>query len=389
MPATPIANNWLPWVQTHGLPNLPPLSHGVRNLAATPPMPLPLVDQHLPMLDPPLAASYGVGHCSLDGAPNWISGSSGSGSSPFRQQNSGYQGLQHPDTVSPEQLHPQLPHALMSPGQDDMGVFSFSDSDGPLSGPHFAQPLIAVPSDRRYRQIFPGRRDSSGQCLGVDDAQQVKNEVPSRNFHQQSRHPLPSGPRQVRHSDVEYAGSHQLQHAEDGPEASHKPRPPTVLRSSASVPRKDHGTNKKGAHPRRPGAAPGSTKGNKALAPRGSVPPPAARQSGVATERQGNRWPIDRLVMEKIVATERNLDGKRPRDLKLSYKQIKAKYSRWEVSESTLRGIKRNYDLPKEHRERKPTWDDLHVSLSACWRRGLRPSVNTILSHVSFCFSLA
>lgn len=98
--------------------------------------------------------------------------------------------------------------------------------------------------------------------------------------------------------------------------------------------------------------------------------------------------------MERIVAKERNLDGKRPKDQRLSYKQIKTKYSRWEISESTLRGIKRNYDLPKEHRERRPTWDDKHVSeisdsllRSLLHELGLRLSISSIQFHSILSFS--
>ncbi|KAF3769524.1 hypothetical protein M406DRAFT_66015 [Cryphonectria parasitica EP155] len=83
---------------------------------------------------------------------------------------------------------------------------------------------------------------------------------------------------------------------------------------------------------------------------------------GVASAAQGNRWPIDRRLMEQIIAAERGVgvEGEYGRRVGLSYKAIKGKYDEWKSAESTLRGIKRCYQLPKEHRERKPTWGPEH-----------------------------
>ncbi|PSR80905.1 hypothetical protein BD289DRAFT_484693 [Coniella lustricola] len=94
---------------------------------------------------------------------------------------------------------------------------------------------------------------------------------------------------------------------------------------------------------------------------------------GKASAAQGNYWPIERSLMKRIVAAERGYlgfgydrgtggEGRRSSGPKpLTYRQIKDKYSRWQHKEPTLRGIARSFQRPKEHRERKPTWEAEHL----------------------------
>lgn len=351
-------------------------------------MPLPLVDSHHPTFGHSMGTPYSEDEFNM--ASNWTSGweSNFQDWSPFRQEI--HYGLPMIGTVSPDQLHPPSHQAMMS-SNDDVGFYTFSDSDGSLPDCHFQQlPAFPVSSVRRSKNTIPrqGTYDTSSHAAGdftygaPYDGQHGLNNHQQRE-QQQSRHPLPPG----RFRTAQQGGRVRSSgcRLDGGAAVQESPSVQPILRGNALLTSSNQSTTTMISRaPRRPDASagrhhaastaaspqPGGLPVHIATAGPSSSFPPGADQPGfvpigedrVASRAQGNVWPVARDLMERIVAAERNVDGRRSRDTQLTYKQIKAKYSRWKISESTLRGIKRVYDLPREHRERIPTWNDEHVS---------------------------
>lgn len=344
-------------------------------------------------------ASSSEGQDSFDSSQNWAStsSSSGPGSSPFRHAfNYAQRSI---GTVSVQQLHPELSQCLMPPAtDDDMGVFNFSDSDGSLPGTSF-QPIqpSSISYQTRAASQRQGNRMPSQDSSSHYQAQRRQQHAVSTKYQQQqgrqqqhqqqSRRPLPSGPRgsvssQSANGRPSGSDHHLDKRLSRGTQAFQKPEPLPILRSNGALQSKKHPTDK-ASIPRHVDAPPTSSRAratigtNQVPAAPGAASssssssfPPGQDKPGfvpigrpqVASRAQGNHWPIARDLQVKIIAAERDVDGTRRSGAKLTYKQISAKYSHWRSNESTLRGIKRVHELPREHRERRPTWGDEHVS---------------------------
>lgn len=84
-------------------------------------------------------------------------------------------------------------------------------------------------------------------------------------------------------------------------------------------------------------------------------------QRGAASVAQGNHWPIDLALRDKILVGE--VDGHDLRGTGISFEQVLAKYSAWQghVTASTLRGRKRVHTVAAEHRGRVVQFDNVHL----------------------------
>lgn len=314
-------------------------------------MPVPFIDHQFSTLDDSFSTPCGENEANFRSFPGWNSGSSSS--SPFR-----YIVNRNvvDDTVSPRQV---LFHGsyLSHPESytDDMSVFTFSDSE---------KSMHSVPEPSMHST----QRRKTGQRSGT-----ISRSSQNHNF-QQGRHPLPEGPGQAiprshlggfepygqPFGSVRQQGySTRTQQEELHPELT--------LGSNGSTPRpsrRQTTSQTQAATFDGPLNAVLTSSGEaKPIFPPGQKMPgfvPIGR-IGIAIAAQGNRWPIERNLMEQIVGAERG-HGEYRRKTRLTYKEIMAKYSHWDIKESTLRGIKRKITLPKEHRERKPKWDEEHVS---------------------------
>lgn len=297
------------------------------------------------------------------GLPAWPSGSSSS--SPFRQTFP--HGLPSiGDTVSPQELQATTdPHGLVSSGnyQEDMtSMLIWSDSDNSLP----ALPQPPVPSS-------PHRRAS--QRSGTSSR-------PSTALtYQEGRRPLPTGPGQPiapREFGPPLVGTEPDPQGPSSAGGPHDQSPPDLILPSNGSTR----PGSRASHRRTPSsvaapqtwapplpAAMDHHHGLPIRVPGAFFPPgqdtpsfvPVGR-TGIASAAQGNTWPIERELFEQLVAAERGHGAHRRGNTKLTYKEILAKYNKWDVRESTLRGIKRKITLPKEHRERVPRWSAEHVS---------------------------
>lgn len=356
----------------HGLPNVGQTFP--RNQTATPPMPLPFIDRHVPMGDQPMASQYLDGQVNFADNTNWATGSSGS--SPYGQ------GFAHSlpmvdNTVSPQQLHPLSLESYMTRGfqEDDMGVFTFSDSDGPYPSRFLPQPASS-PSTSRRRRVVQGQGRGTGlpQHPGFHYGE-YDSQLRRLHGHAQQRRPLPSAPGHAAQSGGRSSGGRSAASTRRAPQPAPQPslpqiqpRPPplgSILRSSnGGGPGAKHGRADAGSST---GAT--DTRDREIVPEPDPFPPGQASpgfvpigQPGKASEAQGNRWNVDRALMQRIILAERDLDNKRGKGKALSYKQINHKYGAWGKAESTLRGIARSYQRPKEHRERKAKWEPQHVS---------------------------
>ncbi|KAJ4407501.1 hypothetical protein N0V82_009894 [Gnomoniopsis sp. IMI 355080] len=370
--------NMAHWREAHGLPNWPSAR---RNLATTPPMPLPFIDHqhHLSSLDTNLATSFGVeGQSIQHGPPGWTSGSSSS--SPFRQVSMHHGAME--ETVSPRELLSHDSHAAAmlhaAPYTEDLGMFTFSDSDSALH----SLPQPAMPSNDMNAN--KNNRRKTGQRSGTS------TRFSQNPAYQHGRRPLPAGPGQsVSRGQSEESGTYGLSSGNDFGQQSYSTQnqqqqstQEPILRSNGP----ESATGYKALRPSRrqptsqlqthafggplhtaPTTITTSTT-TTTTSPMSTFPPgqdmpgfvPIGRV-GVASAAQGNHWPIDRKLMEQLVGAERGGHGEHRPKTRLAYREIQAKYSRWPVKESTLRGIMRKISLPKEHRERKPTWDAEHI----------------------------
>lgn len=345
--------------QAHGLPVCSPSRE---NFATTPPMTVPFIDHQFPTLANSFATSCGESEASFNGLPGWTSGSSSS--SPFRQ--SVHQNVVD-NTVSPREVVFHGSYAMAHPGSyaDDMGMFTFSDSESSMH----SLPQPTLPSTHNHKE---------GQRYGTPSRSSQ-----SHSF-QQGRHPLPEGPGQALPRN-QFGGLDTYGHHPEGTvgqqsysigarqEAFHRE---PILRSngpSSVYGNKPLRPSRRQQTPQAPtnafggpdnGVLTSSTQASPIFPPGKDMPGfvPIGR-IGIATAAQGNRWPIERQLMERLVGAERG-HGEYRRNTRLTYKEILAKYSRWDLKESTLRGIKRKITLPKEHRERKPRWDAEHVSIN-------------------------
>lgn len=349
-------------------------------------MPLPVIDHRMPSSDHPLAIPYGADLFNYGSGTNWSSESSGATSSPFRQDI--HHGLPMlSSTVSPYQLHSQpLPGPFTMDGtQDDMSAFILNESEGSLPSPYFQRPLAPFPgpSDRRKRDSRSRRSTntpSQGHTAQHDALDHGSQVVLGQQPQQRQRRPLPSGsPNALRRGTQQDRGRGGTNERAQQPYQAPL-QPCSILQSNGPLPKSGSGCRRVSPTPAAtptPAAVP--TAPELAAFPPGQNLPgfvPIA-QADVASQAQGNRWPISRHLLERIVAAERDLAGTREKGDKLTYKQIKNKYHRWKISESTLRGVKRMYELPKEHRERVPTWNHEHV----CSLRGFaRASALSCLS---------
>lgn len=398
------------------------------NRTVTPPMPLPLVDSHLPTLDPPSLDSYSEGRHGLDcfnSTPSWTPGwGPAYASSPFRQDQEIHHGLPAIGTISPEQLHPTSQYDMMSLSNEEMGSFTFSDSDGSFQAGHLQHAEDPIASSHRFMNT-----KLKAHVVGddaVDNSRSNYHDSDDRHhgaFRQQQQHqhhqasirrPLPSGRSQNSQGSINSSHGRRLENASVPRNPGiHSQQPQPILRSNKSS---TNSTNMStiAIDSHHPGIVPSSSStpfAFSALAPVNLAPnpfyaaqgvaifPPGQDQPGfvpigedrVASRAQGNDWPIPRDLMERIIAAERDSAGSHggSKEGQLTYKQIKAKYSRWRISESTLRGIKRVHDLPKEHRERVPTWNDEHVSARSFFKCDLLPGdVHTVLDPGNFAATL-
>lgn len=81
-----------------------------------------------------------------------------------------------------------------------------------------------------------------------------------------------------------------------------------------------------------------------------------------ASFAQGNRWPIDTNLRDRICMGE--VDGRKVRATRLTYDQVFSKYTAWQghVSVSTMRGQVRKQVLPPDQRRRNPVIDGENVT---------------------------
>lgn len=102
-----------------------------------------------------------------------------------------------------------------------------------------------------------------------------------------------------------------------------------------------------------------------------------------ASSSQGNHWPIEPELRGQIVHAELDNFKHRPEHQRLTYGEILEKYDQWNPIEgvkggvvaSTLRGYNRRYTIPdKEHRVRRPQWNEQHL-------RALRKAVPRTMSR--------
>lgn len=330
-------------------------------------MPLPFIDHDVSTLDNNFATSFGESDSNFNGLPGWTSGSSSS--SPFRQavNNSVMDG-----TVSPRELLFHDSHAMFHPAPclEDMGLFTFSDSDNSL--PSLPQPPMP-PNSRRRTGQRSGNSTKASQTLN----------------HQHGRHPLPTGSGQSAfRGQFEELRTYVLPHGNDIGQPSFSTGSQEQQSHQELILKSNGPSSSNGYKVLRPSRrqtasqapthafggplvmVPSTSTATATTVPMSFFPPgqnmpgfiPIGRV-GIASAAQGNRWPIERKLMEQLVGAERGHGEHKPK-MRLTYKEIMAKYSRWDIKESTLRGIKRKITLPKEHRERKPRWDAEHVSPS-------------------------
>lgn len=320
-------------------------------------MPVPFIDHQFSTLGNSISTSCGETETNFSSFPGWTSGSSSS--SPFRyivNRNA------VDDTVSPRQVlfhGSYLPHPESY--TDDMSVFTFSDSENSMH----SLPEPPMSSTQRRKT---GQRSGTASRSSQDHS------------FQQGRHPLPEGPGQAiprTHLGGFEAYDQPIGAVRQQVYSPQQEEPYRELTLRSNDPTSAY-TNKPSRPSRRQttSQAHTATLGGplsgvltssveaKSIFPPGQKMPgfvPIGR-IGIANAAQGNKWPIERKLMEQIVGAERG-HGEYRRKTRLTYKEIMAKYSRWEVKESTLRGIKRKITLPKEHRERQPRWDEEHVSI--------------------------
>lgn len=324
-------------------------------------MPVPFIDHQFYNFENSFSTSGGGSETNFNSFPGWTSGSSSS--SPFRP--TVHRNVVN-DTVSPRQVLFQGSYmAHPESCTDDMSMFTFSDSENSMH----SVPEPSMPSTHRRK---------TSQTSGT-----MSRTSQNRSF-QQGRHPLPEGPGQSMARSQLGGLETYVQPLGGGPgqesystgsqqEDFHRE---LTLRSNGPI---STYVNK----PLRPSRSQSTSQAQTTTfgGPLNIVPPvsveakpifPPGRNMpgfvpigriGIANAAQGNRWPIERKLMEQIVGAERG-HGEYRRKTRLTYKEIMAKYSRWDIKESTLRGIKRKITLPKEHRERKPRWDAEHVSLT-------------------------
>lgn len=304
---------------------------------------------------------------------NWNNHGAAPPCSPFRQHN--MPSSLPPGAMSPHELHPRLNHALMTPSYDVDDSFIINDAAVPfaipgpvrrrgikqeplgLDGDMFPQgsggsggmmmsymsPVYDMPQQQQqhYGQmtptppVFPSLPRQKAHRRALPNAAPVPNNDPTTTIAKQE-------PRQRRLEDFQHTFT------------LHKrtPKPP---KPPARAPKVIHSTPRRVLRLR---AGPKNNTNSTFVAPSANMPGfvPISHR-GTASAAQGNCWPIPRELLEQIVAAERAAG-----EQKLTYKEIKAKYDAWQISESTLRGIKRVFELPREHRERIPTWKAEHVS---------------------------
>lgn len=442
-------HDWQPQSQSqeyHGLPNwtcypgnqdyfaVQSPATNPQSLGTTPPMPLPMVDT--PSLGPPALFNHeqqprGGGGGSSGGVGDdtyiWTSGSPVPGdSSPFRllpchnNDNIG--------TISPQELHSEHMCLPLQPtntkDHEDMGVFQFSDSDGPVPSYYSHRAFSTTPSSisfpNRLKSVAPsidiaspGRRrahgsssHSGGSRRNRPKAEQrtptAANYVPgggavAGQMHD-GRRVLPAGP-----SDISQC-HREGQMLFPPPPASH------ILPSNKSMEGDDLGVLGLAGVSTTPRSS--RSRGNKKTAQTSLVKPSSSSTSTNTTATTNHsrkkktagvpvRVPLPNqapflpqaptsLTAPLLFPPGQNYPGFVPigqtavastaqgnrhpldltlkkriivaeRDAGLTYKAIKNKYTRWRDAESTYRGLDRTARLPVEHRERVASWSEEHV----------------------------
>lgn len=169
LPYVPLQSNQ-ECLASYGPQSLPPQP---ANLAATPPMPLPMVDPPFPTAPPPTPVPmYPHGdNLGYDRGEDytWTSYSSASLGSEIKPDPSSPFRFPHDNidisTVSPQDLHSEMDYnhhfqSMLSLNSEDLGTFHFSDAEAPAPVPAYtrrplphAAPAVTVPSTRRKASV--------------------------------------------------------------------------------------------------------------------------------------------------------------------------------------------------------------------------------------------
>lgn len=81
----------------------------------------------------------------------------------------------------------------------------------------------------------------------------------------------------------------------------------------------------------------------------------------VASQAQGNYAGIDVTLRGQIVDQELDNERNRSEDSRLSYKEIFAKYTQWDVSQTSVRQQNRKYTNPEGASQRDPVFTQAHI----------------------------